>query len=283
MMVHRGASKVILACRNLEKANAAAKDIQTTTSSSSDTVQVWHLDLSLYASVQAFADKVKTELPRLDVLIANAGLGTRRFRMTEDNEESIITNVVSMALFAFLLHPKLRETAAKYKTKTHLTVTGSGLYEVASFKERKAPVGQLFATLNDKSKAKMSDRYSVSKLLGMFVVKQLAAMSPVESGGVIVNIVAPGLCYSDLHRDFDNILGHILLKISARPTEVGARTLVYGASTGPESHGQYLPDCKITPTGGLTKGKEGVELQQRFWLELKAKLEAIRPGVTSLA
>ena len=153
---------------------------------------MWHLDLSSYASVREFADRVKAELPRVDVLIANAGIGTRKFQMTEDNEETITTNVVSMSLLAFLLHPKLRETAEKYETQTHLTVTGSELYEVASFKESKAPDGQIFATLNDKSSAKMSDRYNVSKLLAIFVVKQIAALSPIASSGVIVNCVAPG-------------------------------------------------------------------------------------------
>ena len=191
-MIRLGVSQIILACRNVEKGEAAAKELQTSTSCPSDTLKLWHLDLSSYASVNAFSDRVKAELPRLDVLIANAGLGTRTFRTTEDNEETIMTNVVAMSLLAFLLHPKLRETATKFNTQTHITVTGSELYQVASFKERKAPAGQLFATLNDKSEANMSDRYNVSKLLAMFVVKQIAALSPLISSGVIVNCVAPG-------------------------------------------------------------------------------------------
>ncbi len=191
-MVRLGASQIILACRNVEKAKAAAEDIQESTLCSSDTLQVWHLDMSSYTSVQSFSDRVKAELPRVDVLMANAGLGTQKFRMTEDNEETITTNVVSMSLLAFLLHPKLRETAAKHNTQTHITVTASELYEVAKFKERKAPVGQLFATLNDKSRANMFDRYNVSKLLEIFIVKQIAALSTISSSGVIVNCVAPG-------------------------------------------------------------------------------------------
>lgn len=282
-MVQLGASQVILACRNIDKANAAVKDIQATTSCPPDTLQVWHLDLSSYASVQAFSDKVKAELPRLDVLVANAGLGTRTFRMTEDNEETITTNVVSMALLAFLLHPKLRETAAKHDTQTHITVTGSELYEIAKFTERKAPAGELFATLNDKNAANMSDRYNVSKLLAIFIVKQMAALSPVARSGVIVNCVAPGFCHSDLHREHDSLIVRLAIKLLARRTEVGARTLVHGASVGPESHGQYVPDCRITPTAGLTKGEAGAELQGRVWAELERKLEAVRLGVTSLA
>lgn len=191
-MVRLGASQVILACRNVEKVNAAAKDIQATTLCSPETLQVWHLDLSSYASVQVFSDRAKAELPRVDIMIANAGLGTLKFRMTEDNEETITTNVVSMSLLGFLIHPKLRETAAKYNTQTHFTVVASELYQVAKFKERKAPAGQLFATLNDKEKANMFDRYNVSKLLAIFVVKQIAVLSPISSSGVITNCVAPG-------------------------------------------------------------------------------------------
>ncbi|OCL01883.1 short-chain dehydrogenase [Glonium stellatum] len=283
-LVRLGASQVILACRNIEKGNAAAKDIQATTSCSADTLQVWQLDMSSYASVIAFADRVKA-LPRLDVLIANAGLGTLQFRVTEDNEETITTNVVSTSLLACLILPKLRETALKYNTNTHLTITASELYEVAKFKERKAPTGQIFATLNDKAKSEknMGERYHVSKLLEIFFVKQLAAMSPIDSNKVIVNCVAPGWCHSNLAREADSRAIRIAMKLLCRPTEVGARTLVHGASVGPESHGQYVPDCKITPTGGLTKGEKGAELQGRVWEELRQKLEAIRPGVTSLA
>lgn len=191
-MVRLGASQVILACRNVEKGYVAAKDIQATTSCSPDTLLVWELDLSSYTSIQAFSDRVKAELPRLDILIANAGLGTRTFRMSAGNEEMITTNVVSLFLHAILLFPKLHETATKYNTQTHFTVTASELYQVAKFKERSAPAGQLFATLNNKEKANMSDRYNVSKLLEVLVVKQLADLSPINSGKVIVNCVAPG-------------------------------------------------------------------------------------------
>lgn len=190
-LVRLGASKVILAVRNVEKGTTAIKDMQSTTSGPSDILQVWHLDMSSYASILSFSERVKTDLPRVDAVLANAGIRVTAFGMTEDNEETITTNVVSTALLAFLLHPKLRETALKYNTKTHFTVTGSELYVVSKFKEREAPTGQLFATLNDKGKANISDRYNVSKLLVLLVVKQIATLSPVSSG-VIVNIVAPG-------------------------------------------------------------------------------------------
>lgn len=190
-MVRLGASQVILACRNVEKGNAAVKDIQATTSCSEDTLQVWQLDMSSYASVIAFADRAKAELSRLDVLVANAGIQTNEFRMTEGNEETITTNVISTSLLACLILPKPRETAKQFDTNTHITLTGSELYEVAKFKEHEVPTGQIFPTLSDKAKANMGDRYNTSKLLNVFFVKQLATLSPI-SNKVIINIVAPG-------------------------------------------------------------------------------------------
>lgn len=88
-------------------------------------------------------------------------------------------------------------------------------------------------------------------------------------------------CQSELGRDDMNIPGtKLLLKILARATEVAARTLVYGASAGPETHGEYLPDCKIKGTGWLTKGKQGAELQERVWVELRERSEGVQRGVT---
>ena len=107
----------------------------------------------------------------------------------------------------------------------------------------------------------------------MFATGHQLILTPVSSA-----------CDSGLGREFgDGLVIRVLKKVLLRPSRVGAHTLVYGASAGPESHGQYLPDCEITPTGGLTKGKEGAALQARVWKELSQKLEAIRPGATSFS
>lgn len=85
--------------------------------------------MSSYASVIDFSNRVKAELPRLDALIANAGLGNMTFRIREGNEEMITTNVASTALLGCLLLPKLRETALELETYTHFTYTASELYD----------------------------------------------------------------------------------------------------------------------------------------------------------
>jgi hypothetical protein len=71
----------------------------------------------------------------------------------------------------------------------------------------------------------------------------------------------------------------ILKALLARSTEAGSRTLVHAASAGPESHGHYISDCKITLPSDLVMSAEGKTAQDRVWDELIQKLENIHPGI----
>ena len=64
-------AKVILACRDIVKAQKAAEEIRTITRS--DRIVVRKLDLASLASVKAFAQVILQEEDRLDILINNAG------------------------------------------------------------------------------------------------------------------------------------------------------------------------------------------------------------------
>ena len=61
----------VLACRNRDKAEAAAKEVTRRTWN--DDVHVVALDLADLASVAAAADDILSRWPRLDVLVNNAG------------------------------------------------------------------------------------------------------------------------------------------------------------------------------------------------------------------
>jgi NAD(P)-dependent dehydrogenase (short-subunit alcohol dehydrogenase family) len=70
-----GASKVILAVRNIKSGEEAKKDIQNSTKCSAAVLEVWPLDLSSYDSIKSFADKA-SNLPRLDVILEDAGIAS---------------------------------------------------------------------------------------------------------------------------------------------------------------------------------------------------------------
>ncbi|KAI8825937.1 uncharacterized protein EV422DRAFT_514721 [Fimicolochytrium jonesii] len=275
-----GAAKVILAVRTIAKGNAAKEDIER--SSGKKNVEVWELDLMSYASVKAFARRVE-KLPRLDAIIENAGISTFDFKIAEQDESTITTNVVSTFLLALLVLPKLRESAEKFGILPHLVIVSSEVHFMTSFPEKAAD--NIFEKLNDEKTARMWDRYNVSKLIEVFIVRELVnviANKPADyKPNVVINFLNPGLCHSELVKVGGITgMGVTLLKAAlARSTEYGSRTLVHAAHAGLESHGQYLSNCRITPVAPMVTRPEGVAAQKKLWAELSQKLESIQPGI----
>lgn len=89
------------------------------------------------------------------------------------------------------------------------------------------------------------------------------------------------MCHSELTREFDTPVVRIAKRILARPAEVGARTIVYGACAGPDSHGQYVPDCRIEAPKGVCQVEDVANVKRALWKELGVKLEVIQHGVTN--
>lgn len=268
------ARKVIVAVRNIDKGEKAKQSIEESTKRSG-VVEVWQMDLSSYESVKQFAVRAQG-LERLDVVVENAGIATRTYRVAEDNEATITTNVVSTFLMALLLLPKMRETASRFNVTPHLSVVSSEVHGWAIFPEKTSP--NIFKTLNDKETANMAERYPMSKLLEVLYCRELAARHSKSNGPhVIINYLTPGLCHSELTRE---VRAFAILKFFfARTTEVGSRTLVHAANAGQDSHGQYLCNCKITEPAPFVRSEEGKKAQERVWAELSQKFEAIQPGI----
>lgn len=280
--VHLDAATVILAVRDTTKGEAAKKYIDAAEKvTDKDRVKVWKLDMSSYASVTEFAKRCDTELERLDVLAANAGINTTSWNITEGHENTITVNVISTFLLSLLLLPKLKATALKYGHKTHVAITSSEVHEVAAFKEREAP--NIFAELTKNKASAGQDRYMTSKLLEVLVIREIVASqlgaNPAEYP-VIWNFSNPGLCYSEIVRDGRRFLWPFIWAL-ARRTDVGSRVLVYAAGeAGPESQGMYISDSKVKEPGHWVKTDEGVLTARRVWDELQVILEDIVPGVT---
>ena len=94
-------------------------------------------------------------------------------------------------------------------------------------------------------------RYEVSKLVQLFLVRELAAQATNSDKGnsrVIVSSVNPGAVATNITRD-PGVLLQTMVKVSqkltCRTAAEGARTLVHAAEGAPETHGQYLDDCQI--------------------------------------
>ena len=148
------AEKVILAVRTQSKGEEAKKSIEESTGKKG-VVEVWLLDLSSYESVEAFAARLNG-LQRLDALVENAGIATSTYKVTEDNESTITTNVVSTFLLALLTLPKLRETAARFNVTPRLAIISSEIHHQSNLPEKAKP--SIFDTINAKETADMGAR-----------------------------------------------------------------------------------------------------------------------------
>jgi len=276
-----GASKVILACRNTTGGEEAKQDIISTTKVDPTIIEVWQLDLSSYDSVKDFANRASA-LPRVDVLLENAGIATDDFRLVSGHESTITVNVVSTFLLALLMLPKLKETSQQYNVQPRLVIVSSEVHGYTNLPEREA--ANTFDELSNQSTADMGQRYPTSKLLEVLVVREIAPK--LNGSGVVLNMLNPGLCHSSLSRNTVGLKGIIfwLMKATlARSTEVGSRTLVAGAAADEKSHGEYMHDAKVDDEAlsPFVKSEDGTKASQKVWAELKEILEKIEPGVTS--
>jgi hypothetical protein len=128
--------------------------------------------------------------------------------------------------------------------------------------------------------------YSLSKLLEECAVRQFAAFCPVEKTGVIMNIVAPGLCSTGLGRDAGPLTRATvgtLRAVAARTPAVGSRVILSGLVLGNESHGKLISGAKIKEhwVPDWLSNAEGQQLQEDVWKELVRLLERVQPGCIS--
>lgn len=129
-----GASKVILACRSIQKGQEALEDIEKTTHRLG-VCEVWQLDMEDFDSVKAFAKRAE-KLDRLDALLENAGVallgGSLSWSKKANMETTIAINVVGTFLLTLLMLPILRKSGEKYGIVPHLDVTSSEVHAWAS-------------------------------------------------------------------------------------------------------------------------------------------------------
>ncbi|KAF2663560.1 NAD(P)-binding protein [Microthyrium microscopicum] len=280
------AAKLILGVRTISKGEEAKQSILASTKRDASTIEVWPLDLNSYSSVIEFAQRCET-LDRIDGVLENAGVDLKKFEKSADSgdELTIKTNVLSTVLLGILLLPKLRDVSLRYGIVPILSMVSSQVHAMVKFPEAKDP--NIFDTLNDEKKTKMSERYFLSKLVLMFAFREMSDKMTAsgKKGKVIFNNVAPGLCYSGLHRNNPDIEAGpqaLMMKTIARSTVDGSAFVLPALFVGEDGHGKYINDGKAEEPSSYVRSKCGQEAQKKVWKEIMQKLEAVSPGVERL-
>lgn len=239
-LVALGATKVILAVRDLAKGNEAKKSIIETTQRE-NCVEVWELDLCNYQSVIKFAARTQ-ELPHINCLIQNASISKLDFVKAEEDDSVITINVVSLILLTFLLLPKLQSSASS-EMPSHLVIVSSDTHNLGTL-----PTTNILNHFRDPSKIKMYNQYSVSKLMQVLLGRSLAESLYPSCPNVVVNVVDPGSSKTGILRNLYGApwaVAYLLIAMTARTPEHAARGIVWAAAGGKETHGKYLAICTI--------------------------------------
>jgi retinol dehydrogenase-13 len=104
-----GGARLVLVCRNAEKAARVKNELECEHHTS---VRILQADFSKLMEVRKTAVTILEEFPRIDVLINNAGIHNIRRTLTENGIETVFcVNHLASFLFTRLLLPKILESA----------------------------------------------------------------------------------------------------------------------------------------------------------------------------
>ncbi|KAG8013434.1 Retinol dehydrogenase 14 [Nibea albiflora] len=228
--------RVIMACRDVNAAEEAAREIREETGADSRQLVVKQLDLSSLTSVRTFCRDVIKEEPRLDVLVNNAGVYQCPYTKTEDGfEMQFGVNHLGHFLLTHLLLDLLKQSAP-----SRIVMVSSKLYKRGHIN---------FEDLSSEQSYDKAFAYSRSKLANLLFTCELARR--LEGSRVTVNALTPGIVRTNLGRHVHvptlakplfNLLSWSLFK----SPEEGAQTSIYLACSPDVEgvQGKCFADCR---------------------------------------
>ena len=231
-LARRGA-RIILACRESPKSQAAHEELLATVPSAR--LELRALDLSSFESIRNFAGEISRDIDRIDVLLNNAGIMPKQLQMTEDGFEAQIgVNHLGHYLLTRLLLPKLQAG------------NEARIIHVSSMLHTRGNID--FENFRGEKGYKTFDAYYQSKLANILFSNELARR--LEGSPVTSNALHPGGIQTDIMRD-NNFLIRWVTRMMFKPVTEGAKTSVMLASD-PEFasvSGRYFDQCEEKPPG----------------------------------
>jgi NAD(P)-dependent dehydrogenase (short-subunit alcohol dehydrogenase family) len=202
-------------------------------------IHIAHAELADLAEVVRMANSLNTLLPRLDVLINNAGVYMLERKDSRDGfEMTLAVNHLAHFLLTALLLPLLKQSAEPRVVTVSSLVHTSGRID--------------FNNLNCEQRFDGYHAYCNSKLANALFAAELARREP----WLASNYLHPGV--------IDTKLLHAAFDMTGNSVHSGAKTSVYLAAS-PEVKGisgKYFDNCKITPS---LAASNDTRLAQQLW------------------
>jgi NAD(P)-dependent dehydrogenase (short-subunit alcohol dehydrogenase family) len=246
-----------------------------------------------YASIQAFANRARTEIDRLDYAILNAGVMLNSFATSPYGwENSLQVNLLSTTLLALLLLPKLKANSLPGFTPV-LEIIGSGTHYIPSKLSAPGaddPSQDPLQVYNvEKNFTGMGGQYAISKLFLMYSYAHLAEMARSANNSnpaVYVQVVCPGYTQSGLGSGDASgpllVVSNAMKTAVARSAEKAARTYMAGLTLGEEGHGKFWQYDKVQPAAPLLVDSKAKDRQKRVWAGVLTALRGDVPEIDRL-
>jgi len=240
-------ARVVLACRDVAKAEAARADIVQDAPDAD--VAVMALDLGDLAQVRRFAADFRDRYRRLDVLVNNAGLFVRKRATTKDGFESTFgVNHVGTAFLTLELLDLLKASAP-----SRIVVVSSGLHYRGkmAWDDLQLEHGRFSGIA----------AYNQSKLANVLFTKGLARR--LKGSGVTVNALHPGVVATELTRTYPRPLMALMHLFLLTPGQ-GAECSVYVASAPglADTTGEYFEKSRVKPASRDARDEAA---QEKLW------------------
>ena len=253
-LARRGATAVML-CRDRGRGEAARARIESRVSGAR--LELLIADLGSQRSVRRAAEEFKSEHPRLDVLINNAGAFWGRRQVTGDGlEATFAINHLGHFLLTQLLEEELKASAP-----SRIVNVSSSAYKAARLN---------LADLQSERGYDGMRAYGNSKLANILFTYELARR--LDGSGVTANCLHPGVVRTRIGRNAPLLikLFFLVMKPLLLSPAKGAATTVYLA-TSPEVErvsGKYFVKQVPQPTAARTYTEQTA---RRLW-EISEKL-----------
>ncbi|MFK7985077.1 MAG: oxidoreductase [Sandaracinaceae bacterium] len=266
VLAERGA-RVLLGCRSVDKANAAAARIRLTAPDAD--VGIVSLDLADLSSVKRAAAQVGGE-PKLDRLINNAGLMAPPYQQTRDGFESQfgVNHLGPFALTGLLL-PMLTKTP------------GARIVNTSSTAHRAARVN--LQALNAENGYSAMTQYALSKLANLLHTYELDRRFR-RAGYDTLSVAAhPGGSDTELPRYFPSAGRLIpLVRPFLNSAEAGAWPTLLAATGDDVRSGEYFGPAGFAELAGparrvrSTRKSHDPQLAQKVW-DASVRLTGVDP------
>ncbi|MFX1254357.1 MAG: oxidoreductase [Promethearchaeota archaeon] len=270
---------VILACRNIEKGEAAAKSIYESYTNSS--LKVMHLDLADLSSVRAFVKTFKNENHSLDILCNNAGIMFPPYIKTVDNFELQfgVNYLGHFALTGLLLDLLLQTEGARVVSMSSITHT-FGKIDFENLNWEKPKSYRLVASYGRSKLANLMFAYELQRKLenkGAKVISVAShpgyAATPGQTTGLKMN--------KSISSKMILLFIKLLTITFAQSAEMGALPMLYAATCPDIKGGEYIGPTRVMNMRGYPKkvrsNKESYDLDvaKRLW-EISEELTGVR-------